>query len=351
MDFIKIIKKSIESKASDIHLQTGEKPIIRINGKLSKMEEETAVELRQDTPELKKIMTADQMDYFTKNGNVDFAFSYDANHRLRGNLYRQAKGLSLSLRIISNKILTFEELGLPPIFKDMSENYHQGFFLIVGPTGHGKSTSLASVLSYINKNNEKHIITIEDPIEYIIKNEKSVIEQREVGIHTSSFQNALRAAMRQDPDIIIIGEMRDQETMQAALTLAETGHLVFSTMHTNNSVQSIDRIIDAFPEERQKQIRIQLAATLTGVMSQRLIPGVDGGLVYAYEQLVVNDAIRNIIRSEKTEHIYNALQGDDGDSMRLEQCLAKLLKAKKITEADARNFAGNHELLDMYIEY
>lgn len=347
-----IVDLAINRNASDVHFQTGERPIIRINGKLYIVEDAEVTEADRLEAEIKSIINEKQLGYFQENGNVDFAFGYNDDYRLRGNYFRQQNGYSLSLRVIKNNILNFDQLNLPPIFKEISENYRQGFFLIVGPTGQGKTTSLAAILNQINKNREEHIITIEDPIEYIIKNDKSLIDQREVGTHTSSFQNALRACMRQDPDIIIIGEMRDYETMQAALTLAETGHLVLSTMHTNNSVQTIDRIIDTFPEQKHKQVRIQLASTLTGVISQRLVPGVEDELVFAYEQLVVNDAVRNIIRTEKTEQIYNALQpGDDSRMVRLEQCLAKLAQTGKISKQNALTYAMNRELIEMFMEH
>jgi twitching motility protein PilT len=348
----KIIDLAMDRNASDVHFQAGQRPAIRINSRLYLVEDAEPFQINDVMKEFKDMMNEKQYEYFIENGSTDFAFSHKNDSRLRGNLYRQVGGISLSLRIIRNKILSFTQLGLPEIFKEMAENYRQGFFLIVGPTGQGKSTSLATILNHVNDTREEHIVTIEDPIEYIIKNNKSIVEQREVGTHTSSFQNALRACMRQDPNIIIIGEMRDYETMQAALTLAETGHLVFSTMHTNNSVQTIDRIIDTFPEQKQKQARAQLASTLTGVVSQRLIPGINGDLVFAHEELVVTDAIRNIIRNEKSEQIYNALQSEKGSGVtRLEQCLASLIKEKKITKENAMSFSMNRELVDMFLSY
>lgn len=347
-----LIELAINQNASDIHLQTGQKPILRINGKLLLVEDADVFQLMEGAMEFQELLNEKQHAYFMEHGNVDFAFSHNADVRMRGNLYRRQDGLTLSLRIVRHKILSFEQLGLPPVFQDIAENYKQGFFLIVGPTGQGKTTSLASVMNYINSKRSEHMLTIEDPIEYIIHNDKSVIEQREIGTHASSFENALRASMRQDPDIIIIGEMRDQETMQAAITLAETGHLVLSTMHTNSSVQTIDRIIDAFEENKQKQVRIQLASTLSGVISQRLIPGVDGELVFAYEQMLMTDAIRNIIRTEKVEQIYNAMQGESqGGYSRLEQCLTDLIKAGKITKENALNYASNRDLIQVFESY
>ncbi|MFC1733927.1 type IV pilus twitching motility protein PilT [candidate division KSB1 bacterium] len=354
-NFTKILDLAINHNASDIHFQTGQKPIIRAGGRLVQVEDADIFQVVESTAEFKEYMNENQHEYYVKNGSTDFAFSYGDDYRFRGNVYRRQGGISMSLRLIRNKILSFEQLNLPPAFKEMAENYHQGFFLIVGPTGQGKTTSMAAVLSHINKNQEAHIITIEDPIEYILKNEKSVIEQRELGTHASSFGTALRASMRQDPDVIMIGEMRDYETMQSAITLAETGHLVFSTLHTNDSVQTIDRIIDTFPEQKQKQVRIQLASTLSGVVSQRLVPGINGELVFAYEQMIVTDAIRNIIRTEKVEQIYNAMQTGEGKGngpmLRLEQCLAQLVKEEKITKDMALAYATNRELIDMFLKY
>ncbi len=348
----KIIQLAINQNASDIHFQTAQKPVLRISSKLYQVNDADPFQLAETSPEIQELLNKEQKENFAQNGNTDFAFTYDIDYRIRGNLYRHEGGLSLSLRLIRNHILSFDQLGLPTIFKEMSENYKQGFFLIVGPTGQGKTTSLASILNHINEHREEHIVTIEDPIEYIIRNKKSIIEQREVGTHTSSFQSALRACMRQDPNIIIIGEMRDYETMQAAITLAETGHLVFSTMHTNSAPQTIDRIIDAFPEQKQKQVRIQLSSTLTGVISQRLVPGLKDGLVFAYEQMMVTDAVRNIIRTEKIEQIYNAMQSDEASSfVRLEQCLAQLVKDKKISKENAFTYAINRDLVNMFLEY
>jgi twitching motility protein PilT len=352
----KILDLAINNNASDIHFQTGQKPVLRICGKLMQVDDAEIFQIREGTPEFKQYMNEIQYDYYVKNGNTDFAFGYGDDYRFRGNVFRQQNGISMCLRLVRNRILNFDQLGLPPVFNDIAENYRQGFFLFVGPTGQGKSTSLAAIMNHINAHRETHIITIEDPIEYAFKNDKSIIEQREVGTHASTFQNALRASMRQDPDIIMIGEMRDYETIQTAVTLAETGHLVLSTMHTNNSAQTIDRIIDAFPEQKQKQVRIQLASTLSGVISQRLVPGVNGELVFAYEQLIVTDAVRNIIRTEKSEQIYNALQGagedkDEGKMLRLEQCLAELVKEGKISRDKALSYAVNRELIDVFLDY
>ncbi len=347
-----IIEFAIKQNASDIHLQTGNKAILRINGKLLLVEDSKPFQLDEDTQEFKDLLNEKQHIYFEENGSVDLAFSHNEDIRLRANLYRRQDGLTLSLRIIRNKLLTFDQLNLPPVFKDIAENYRQGFFLMVGPTGQGKTTSLASIVNHINEHRSEHIVTIEDPIEYIFHNKKSVIEQREIGTHTSNFDSSLRAAMRQDPDIIIIGEMRDQGTMQAGITLAETGHLVFSTMHTNSSVQTIDRIIDTFPENKQKQIRIQLANTLSGVISQRLVPGIDGGLVFAFEQMLITDAVRNIIRTEKIEQIYNALQTEEeGGYVRLEQCLVNLVREKKITRETALAYSTKKDLIEMFESY
>jgi len=352
IDLNPLLELAIEQNASDIHLQTGHKPVLRVNGKLLQVENAEIFQLMEGTAEFQELLNEKQYVYFQEHGNVDFAFSHNAEIRIRCNIFRRQDGLSMSLRIVRSHVLSFEELNLPPIFSDIAQKYRQGFFLIVGPTGQGKTTSLAATINFINDHRSEHIVMIEDPIEYIIRNNKSIIEQREVGSHASSFQNALRAAMRQDPDIIVIGEMRDRETMQAALTLAETGHLVLSTMHTNNSTQTIDRIIDSFPENKQKQIRIQLSSSLSGVISQRLVPGIDGKLVYAYEQMLMTDAVRNTIRSEKVEQIYNALQGVETNGyIRLEQCLVDLVKKGKISRENALSYAINRDLIDVFEEY
>jgi twitching motility protein PilT len=353
----KIIDLAINQNASDIHLQTGEKPVLRVAGRLLQVEDTQPFQLAEGTAEFKEFLNEFQLQDYVKNGNTDFAFGYGEDYRLRGNVFRRLNGLSVSFRLIRNRILSFEQLGLPSFFRNIAEQSRQGFYLITGPTGQGKTTSLAALLDHINRNFEAHIITIEDPIEYVLKNKKSIVEQREIGTHASSFSSALRSAMRQDPDVIMIGEMRDFETIQAALTLAETGHLVFSTLHTNDSVQTVDRIIDSFPEDRQKQIRIQLASTLSGVISQRLVPGKNNDLVFAYEVLMVNDAIRNIIRSENIEQIYNSMQSGENvkegeeSALRLEQCLARLVKQEKISREIARAFAANRELLDAFMNY
>lgn len=351
-DFSKILDLAISRNASDIHFQTGCRPVIRTDGKLFRIDDLPVFLLAEGTAEFREFMNEDQIAYYLKHGSADFAFVYSDDYRFRGNVYRRQGGLSMSLRLIRNAILDFEPLGLPPAFRQMAENYRQGFFLVTGPTGQGKSTSLAAILNHISRTRGAHIITIEDPIEYILKSNLSVIEQREVGAHASSFSSALRASLREDPDVIMIGEMRDFETIQTAITLAETGHLVFSTLHTNNAAQTIDRIIDAFPEEKQKQVRIQLASVLTGVVSQRLVPGAGGGLVFAYEQMMANDAVRNIIRSGKTEQLYNALQGAEaGGSLRLEQNLADLVRAKKISKETALSYAVSRELIDVFLNY
>ena len=348
----KILDLAIEQGASDIHIQSGQKPVLRVSGNLYTVDDAKVFQLKETALDLKKYLNNRQYDEFLKYGNADFAIDYKKNSRFRGNLFRQQNGLSITLRLIQGNILDFDNLGLPPFLKNIADTHKQGFFLIVGPTGHGKSTTLATVLDNINKNNELHIITIEDPIEYLLSNKQCVIDQREIGAHAYSFQDALRASMRQDPDVIMIGEMRDKETIQAAITLAETGHLVFSTLHTNNSVQTIDRIIDVFEEDKQKQVRSQLSGTLSGIISQRLIPNLNGDLILAYEQLLVNDAVRNIIRNEKIEQIYNALQGSNENNgiIRLEQNLAKLLKAKKISKDVAISFSNNEELLDLFMK-
>jgi len=347
-----IMTEAIKSRASDIHFRNGFPPTLRINGSLVPIKGKK-MSLQDSSPEIKRLLSTKQFEEFQKSGSIDFALPYDEHNRFRGNLYRQANGVSLNLRLIRDDMLSLEDLGAPEILKTIADTYRQGFFLIVGPTGHGKTTSMAATINYMNQTSERHIITIEDPIEYMFQSDKCMIDQREVGVHASSFSGALRSAMRQDPDVIVVGEMRDYETMQTAITLAETGHLVLSTMHTNNSIQTIDRIIDSFPEQKQKQVRLQLASVLTGVLSQRLIPKASGdGMILAHELLIINDAVRNIIRNEESEQIYNALQGNEKDGMmRLEKSLANLVKSKDITQEQALSYALNREVFESFLKH
>ena len=280
------------------------------------------------------VLTEDLKTELRTDREVDFSFSYQKVARFRANCFFQMGALAMSLRMIPMKLPTFEELGLPPAVEYFA-NLPQGLVLVTGPTGSGKSTSLAAIIDYINTNRHCHIITIEDPVEYVHMHKSSAVSQREVGNDTHTFARALRAALREDPDVILVGEMRDPETVQFALSIAETGHLVFATLHTNDAPQSLDRISDMFSSERQNQIRVQLAACLAGVVSQRLIPRIGGGMVAAFELLIANNAVRSLIREGKTHQIRNVLAAGRAEGMcTLETWLNHLVANGLITYED-----------------
>jgi twitching motility protein PilT len=267
--------------------------------------------------------------------DVDLAFAYGDTHRFRANCYFRTGELAMSLRSIPLSVPSPAEIGIPLVLANACEA-KQGFVLVTGPTGSGKSTTLASLIEYINERRPVHILTIEDPIEYTFRHRVAAIDQREVGVDAQSFAHALRSALREDPDVILVGEMRDPETIQFALTLAETGHLVFATLHTNDASQSLDRISDVFPPDQQTQIRIQLAASLAAVVSQRLLPRIGGGLVAAFELLVANDAVRNLIRDGRTHQLRNVIRSGKAEGMQtLEDSLNELISAGRISYDDA----------------
>ena len=288
---------------------------------------------------LAEILAAEQLAAWRTRHEYDFSFSWREKARVRGNAFSQRNNVAVALRMIPRQVPTMAQLGLPPIIGDFARR-HQGLVLVTGPTGSGKSTTLAAVIDQINTDRACHIITIEDPIEYVHDHKLSAVNQREVGTDTASFPDALRSALREDPDVLLVGEMRDLESIAFALTIAETGHLVFATLHTNDTAQSLARIIDVFPAGQQAQVRVQLAAALTGIVYQRLIPRVRGGLVAAYEVLVANSAIRNLIREGKTNQLRNALVTGQRDGMvTLEQSLSTLVAAGEVAleEAQARS--------------
>ncbi|MDA8226279.1 MAG: type IV pilus twitching motility protein PilT [Desulfitobacterium hafniense] len=296
-----------EKGASDIHLTVDSAPVLRINGSLVGLQEEklTPTDLERITGFL---MTKEQQEGYEERGELDFSYSIPGVGRYRLNAFRQRGSNGLVIRLVPFSIPTPDKLGLPPVCLELAR-LPKGLVLVTGPTGSGKSTTLAAMIDYINKNRSCHIVTIEDPIEYLHQHQKSIVNQREVGQDTQSFANALRSVLRQDPDVILVGEMRDLETISTAVTAAETGHLVFSTLHTNDATQAIDRIIDVFPPHQQQQIRVQLASVLQGVLAQQLLPRVDGkGRVAAIEVLLANPAVRNLIREGKTHQIPTVIQ-------------------------------------------
>ncbi len=343
-----LLAAAIEYKASDLHLAVGVKPVLRIDGKLAVVPNEKVLDSRAATHLIKSLMTDEQIEKLKKDKELDFSFSYE-DTRFRTNVFYQRGELEASLRLIPKQIKTLKELALPPILEKFT-NHSQGLVIICGPTGHGKSTTLASLINLINYNQSKHIITIEDPIEYVFEHKKSIVSQREVGNDTHSFSNALKSSLREDPDVLLVGEMRDLESIEATITLAETGHLVFTTLHTNSASQTTDRIIDVFPPHQQAQVKSQLANVLLGVVSQRLIPRISGGRISACEIMIANSAIKNLIRDSKTHQMANIIQTSASEGMvTLDKVLAELVAKGEITIENALTWAIDPKDLKMSI--
>ena len=325
---------AVGKKASDLHLSVGIPAIVRIDGKLISIPEAPVLDSEKVAEYVAAFTPAAMLSDLKQKKEIDFSFGYK-DMRFRVNVYYQKGCLSASLRLIPKEIRSFKELSLPPILEHFTQQ-SQGFVIIAGPTGAGKSTTLAAIIDKINEEQSKHIITIEDPIEYVFEHKKSIISQREVGTDTNTFSRALRSALREDPDVVLVGEMRDLETIDAALTMAETGHLVFTTLHTNSASQTADRIINVFPPHLQQQIGNQLASVLLGVVSQRLVPKVDGGRVMAAEIMIANPAIKTLIREGKNFQIPNIIQTSASEGMiSLDKVLAEFVSRGEITLEDA----------------
>lgn len=334
-----LLEEVVRKKASDLHIQVDLPPMLRIDGSLipvpgaDKLDEATVERL------VFTILDEDQQQVLMKDKEFDFSFAFGTLGRFRVNAFHERGNLAAALRLIPNEIKSVTELGMPPVVMKFAE-YPRGLVLVTGPTGSGKSTTLASIVDKINSERAHHIITIEDPIEFTHKSKKSVVVQREIHYDTYSFSAALRSSLRQDPDVVLIGEMRDLETISAAITIAETGHLVFATLHTNSAAQSIDRMIDVFPPHQQPQIRSQLANILMAICSQRLVPAIGGGRVVAAEILVANSAVRNIIREGKSHQLDAVIQtGAELGMQTMDRTLASLVQAGTITYDEARNYA------------
>lgn len=330
-----LLEELWKAGGTDLLLTAGMPPQIRVHGGLHGVHGLDAL-TRDDTDSLLgEVLTAEQIAEWNTKHEHDFSFSWRDEARIRGNAFTQRGDTAVALRMIPRQIPTMDELGLPPVLYDFARK-HQGLVLVTGPTGSGKSTTLAAMIGKINTERACHIITVEDPIEYVHDHKLSAVNQREVGSDTASFPDALRSALREDPDVLLVGEMRDLDSIRFALTIAETGHLVFATLHTNDTAQSLARIVDVFPGEQQAQVRVQLAAALTGVVYQRLIPRIGGGLVAAYEVMVADAAVRNLIKEGKTHQLRNSVVTGQRDGMlTLEQSLSTLVQNGVVTYDDA----------------
>lgn len=330
----RLLETCIKQGASDLHLHVGRPPVLRLRGRLRSLDTKTLEP--NDTVALMKSITPDRnQQELQEDGGTDYGFAFADAGRFRVSVFKQKGNTSLSLRLIPSKLLTFDEIGLPAIVKQLCRR-PRGLFLVTGPTGSGKTTTLASMVDHVNTNFDRHIITVEDPIEYYFSHKKSMVNQREVGVDVPSFSEALRRVLRMDPDVILVGELRDLETIESALRAAETGHLVFGTLHTTGCQGTINRIIDAFPVNQQEQIRVQLSVTLIAILSQTLCPRIDvKGMLAAYEFLMITPAISNLIRENKTFRIDSAIQTGKKFGMQLlDDHLWKLYEEKKISDIE-----------------
>jgi len=344
-----LLEQVIKKKASDLHLQVGLPPILRIDGALMPLTSHDALTEESVEALIFSILDEDQKQILLKDKEFDFSFAFGDLGRFRVNAFHERSNLAAALRLIPAEILSIEQLGLPQIINKLAE-YPRGLVLITGPTGSGKSTTMASIVHKINLERPAHILTIEDPIEYTHKSIKSVVVQREVHYDTYSFSVALRSALREDPDVVLIGEMRDLETIAAAITIAETGHLVLATLHTNSASQSIDRMVDVFPPHQQPQIRAQLSNILMAIVSQRLIPTIGGGRIAAAEILVATSAVRNIIREGKSHQLEAVIQtGAQFGMQGMDKTLAQLVHQGTISYDEARNYAVDIDELNRLV--
>lgn len=339
METKQLLQMVVDSRASDLHLIVGIPPMLRINGILSPVPGSAVLTPDVISELLRQVLTNEQLERLSVNKELDFSLSFSERGRFRVNAYTQKNSYAAAFRLIPLEIPKMESLGLPSLLHSFT-TLRQGLVLVTGPTGHGKSTTLATMLQEINQSRACHIVTIEDPVEFIFNPVKSIISQREMRSDTHSWEIALRSALREDPDVVLVGEMRDYETIAATLTIAETGHLVFATLHTNSAAQSIDRIVDVFPEEQQKQVRLQLSNVLEAVFSQRLIPATQKGRVVAYEVMLGTTAIKTAIREGKTHQIESILETSQETGMStLEKSLATLVKNGEVTLEEAETWS------------
>lgn len=347
---VRLLTATAERNASDLHLSVGRYPTLRIDGDLIAMTEEQILNPQSAEKLCLALLNEEQKKVLSEKKSIDLSYAFQEKARFRVNVFYQRGFLSGALRLVPTKIRTLEELQLPSVLQDFTK-LKQGLVLFCGPSGHGKSTSLAALLDIINHERAEHIITIEDPIEYLFEQDKCIIDQRELYQDTDSFPSALRATLREDPNVVMVGEMRDLETIATAITVAETGHLVFSTIHTNNSAQTVDRVIDVFPAHQQNQIRYQLANILAGVVSQRLLPRKGGGRIVACEIMMVTAAVRNIVREKKTHQLESVLQtGAEEGMVPLDRALVELVQRGEIELYDGMMFAQDKKSFQFLVQ-
>jgi len=344
-----LIEVAIHEGGSDLHISTNRYPTIRVLGTLIPLVKKDVLKASDTMGMVKALIPEGKFDTFLERKELDFSYEHNSEVRFRCNAFFSSGTVGIAMRLIPKKIPTVEELNLPEILLDFAR-IKQGFFLVVGPVGQGKSTTLASMIELINQERAEHIVTIEDPIEYVYEQKQSIIDQREIGIDSPDFGTALNGTFRQDIDVILVGEMREPETIATAVTAAETGHLVFSTLHTNNASQTIDRILDSFPSTQQTQIRAQLSNTLTGIFSQRLLPRVSGGVIPAYELLINNSAVANLIREGRTHEINSVIEtGAEHGMIDMNRQLAELVQKGEITIETARLYSLKPQILERLI--
>ena len=341
-----LLEECIRKNASDIHIQVGLPPILRVDGQLVAIANQPVLTPQMVESLVFATLDESQQKILLKDKEFDYSFAFGELGRFRANAFHERGNLACAFRLIPNKIKTIAELGLPGIVENFAD-YPRGLVLVTGPTGSGKSTTLAAIVDKINREKAVHILTIEDPIEFTHKSQRSVVVQREVHYDTFSFSAALRSALREDPDVVLLGEMRDLETISSAITIAETGHLVLATLHTNSAAQSVDRMIDVFPAHQQPQVRSQLSNILMAICAQRLVPAIGGGRIAAAEIMVANSAIRSLIRDGKTHQIDSMIQtGASAGMQTMDLTLAKLVKSGTVSYNDARDYAIDVENFD-----
>src|SRR6201989_124143 len=346
-----LLERMVEANASDLHVTTGTPPAIRVRGEVERLEGFDPLHAEQTQQLLYRILSSEQQKHFEINRQLDFSYSIPGLARFRVNVYFQRESIGAAFRLIPTELKTLEELGIPESLHVLAEK-PRGIVLVTGPTGSGKSTTLAAIVDEINRTRAEHILTVEDPVEFVHKHKRCIVNQREIGPDAISFAEALKAALRQDPDVILVGEMRDLETISTALTASETGHLVLATLHTQSAPSTIDRIIDVFPSAQQGQVRMQLAASLQGIVTQTLLPTADGRKrVPALEILLPDDAVRNLIRQGKTEQIYSIMQTNTTRGMQtMEQALADLTVRRVITRETANQVTSPREEFEALLE-